>query len=129
LVAQSPNTDGYPCVTLRADGGNRKTLRVHQLVARLFVPNPDNKPEVNHRFGVKTDNHFSQLEWATHAENIQHAWDTGLLKSTTERSRKLSVAHSGKRMGKANFKSRPVVLVNTGEVFLVGQHGGDCLRT
>jgi hypothetical protein len=108
-----------PVVTLRGDDGERKTLRVHRLVALLFVPNPDSKPEVNHKFGDKTDNHFERLEWATHAENIQHAWDTGLLKSTASRSRNISDANVG-RVGAKNAVSRPVELVNTGEIFESG---------
>jgi len=111
------NEDGYPVITLRGDDGRRKTLRIHRLVAILFVPNPDDKPEVNHKSGNKLDNHHGNLEWMTHAENIQHAWDNNLLKSTVERSEKLSKAHKGKRTGKENPKSTPVVLLNTGDVF------------
>ncbi len=57
-----------------------KTRAVHRLVAMKFIPNPDNKPCVNHINGDKSDNRLANLEWATHAENSQHAVDTGLLK-------------------------------------------------
>jgi hypothetical protein len=45
-----------------------------------FIPNPENKPVVNHKKGKKHDCRASQLEWATVAENTQHAWDHGLCK-------------------------------------------------
>ena len=58
---------------------HRANLRVHILVAKAFIPNPDNKPEVNHKKGKKNDVRASQLEWVTPSENIQHAWDNGLM--------------------------------------------------
>jgi hypothetical protein len=56
----------------------RSTRRVARMVANAFIPNPDNKPEVNHKDGVKSNNCVSNLEWTTSSENSQHAYDTGL---------------------------------------------------
>lgn len=53
----------------------RKWCRVHIVVAIAWIPNPDNKPEVNHVLGKKWDNRASQLEWMTRLENLQHARD------------------------------------------------------
>lgn len=68
---------GYLLVTF-SNKQNHKAYSVHQLVAKAFIPNPQNKPEVNHLNGVKTDNSVNNLEWCTEHENIRHAWSTGL---------------------------------------------------
>ena len=73
-----PDSIGYKVVTLSVNG-KCTTHTVHRLVAIAFIPNPDGKPFVNHLDGNKHNNHISNLEWTTPAENIQHAWDTGLL--------------------------------------------------
>ncbi|MBQ6298277.1 MAG: HNH endonuclease [Selenomonadaceae bacterium] len=71
---------GYLRVVLYKDG-KQKTFLVHVLVARLFIPNPDNLPEVDHRYGMKFDNYVGNLRWATRNENIRYSYDLGLHKS------------------------------------------------
>lgn len=72
-----PYDDGNGYLRVKLDHDN---CRLHILVAVAFIPNPDNKPVVNHKKGKKHDCRASQLEWATISENTQHAWDHGLCK-------------------------------------------------
>ena len=60
--------------------GTDKAFLVHRLVAKAFVPNLYNKPEVNHKDGIKSNNYFGNLEWCTRSENAQHSFSTGLQK-------------------------------------------------
>lgn len=67
----------YVTVCLTKDG-TFSYPGVHRLVAQAFIPNPENKPEVNHKDGNKHNNNVTNLEWVTSKENIQHAIQTGL---------------------------------------------------
>lgn len=78
---------GYKHVFL----GNGDCSKVHRLVAEAFIPNPENKPEVNHIDGNKLNNHVSNLEWCTRLENMQHAFSKGLAKTKSGESAPRSI--------------------------------------
>lgn len=71
------DSKGYKQVNL-SKNGKASTCRVHRLIATEYIPNPENKPCVNHINGVRTDNRIENLEWCTKSENAIHAYRTGL---------------------------------------------------
>ena len=72
ILKQSFDRDGYKLITIWKNNKS-KTYRVHRLVTQAFIPNPNNKPEVNHINGIKDDNRVENLEWSTSKENINHS--------------------------------------------------------
>jgi hypothetical protein len=93
---------GYLYVQL-SKNQKQKSVSIHRLVAESFIANPLNKETVNHKDGNKTNNCLDNLEWMTHKENVQHAWQNGFC----EKKRFL--------LGKAN--SKPVVDIVSGNKY------------
>lgn len=69
----------YLMVRMVSDKSKNIKRYIHRLMAEMFIPNPDNKKQVNHIDGNKHNNSISNLEWVSHKENAKHASDTGLL--------------------------------------------------
>ena len=67
-------TNGYYRIGLY-NGKNKKYEFVHRIVAKTFIPNPENKPIINHKDGNKLNNNIDNLEWCTQQENVIHARD------------------------------------------------------
>ena len=98
----SINRHGYQVIGLIKDG-IYKQYYVHQLVAKSFIKNPYEYTIVNHLDGCKVNNYVENLEWCTQAENIKHAFKTGLMVPIC---------------GAKHYKSKPVRCLDNGMTFL-----------
>lgn len=87
---------GYLYVKLWIDGKSKAAF-LHRLVAQAYIPNPDNKPEVNHKNADKHDNYVSNLEWVTSKENKEHAKNNNLTKYS-----------KGEDTGRAKYKNSEI---------------------
>ena len=97
ILKPHTNTHGYPSVILCKNGKHHKNHRVHRLVAQAFIPNPQNKPYIDHINTIRNDNRIENLRWATREENDHNPIT---LKN---------------RIGKCGIK---IKCLNTGEVFV-----------
>lgn len=79
IVKNTEYLRGYLFVAL-SDGQRFKNYSLHRLVAKAFHPNPENKPQVNHKDGIKTNPRAANLEWNTSSENMKHAFRLGLVR-------------------------------------------------
>ena len=86
---------GYARVML-SKGGDNITVAVHRLVAKAFIPNPDNKPQVNHVDSNRLNNCVENLEWVTTKENVSHSFKFGF--------RKVGCEHFNSKLGIADVK-------------------------
>lgn len=82
---------------------------VHRLVAEAFIPNPTNKPQVNHKDGNKHNNHLTNLEWVTQSENMKHAFEFGLEKHGMKNK-----THTTESKNKMRKK---IVCIETGKIY------------
>ena len=105
IKAQFLDKKGYPYVTL-CKNGKLKSIKVHRLVAMAFIDNTENKPEINHINGIKTDNRVENLEWCTSKENSVHKTEV---------------------LGKGNI--RPVRCVETGIIYRSGLYASKLCKT
>lgn len=101
-------SDNYLKVIL-SKNNKQRTFRVHILVARTFIPNPENKPEVNHMDGDKSNNRVDNLEWNTRSENELHAYKNGLAKPSDKQ--KQAVA----KYAKENYSKKVIQYSLNGE--------------
>jgi hypothetical protein len=92
IMKSSIDANGYYSVQLFR--GKPDTREIHRLVGQAFIPNSENKAEINHINGVKTDNQIKNLEWVTRPQNMQHAFKTGLKTNEGEHNPKAKLSEA-----------------------------------
>lgn len=92
ILKQTISRAGYPTVALRKDTRSQRSYGIHRLLAETFIPNPENKPTVNHKNSIRTDYRLENLEWATWSENNSHAFEHG------NQVKKLGTDHPGSKL-------------------------------
>ena len=121
------NKNGYLKVRVNIEG-KKMSFSIHREVAKAFIPNPENKPQVNHIDGNKGNNCVDNLEWCTNQENVNHAMRNGLWKNNLKASqesnekRKKPVVGIGPNNEKKYFSS----VSNAEKEF--GRHVSDVLK-
>lgn len=110
IISLCKDKDGYLIFNLIKDKV-RKNCKVHRLVAENFIDNPKNKPQVNHKNGIKSDNRLENLEWCLPVENMKHAVKNGFYKSGKEHH----------NFGSKSKRSRIILNLENGVFF-------DCLK-
>lgn len=73
ILRQQTDRYGYNYIKLFDDSKKSKKMKIHRLVAKAFIPNPENKPQINHKDGNKQNNNYTNLEWVNQKENMNHA--------------------------------------------------------
>lgn len=122
ILKQEKTSNGYLRTTLSVSIINKKKrYLVHRLVGIVFIPNPLNKPYINHINGITTDNRFMKIEWSTQKENINHAINV--------LGRKY-IGHLGK-FGLLNHNSKKVKQINpvTNEIIKIWDSISDIKRS
>ena len=112
------NNQGYLSYILSING-NRKQYRAHRLVAKAFIPNTENKEEVNHIDGDKQNNNVLNLEWVTRSENQQHAWDNDLKPRLTGNKNGFYGKHHNEttRDKLSKMHNKAVINIDTGIIY------------
>ena len=112
------NGGGYFQVGL-CKNGKRKWSLVHRLVAMFFIPNPENKLDVNHKNLIKTDNQIENLEWCTNLENMQHAIKNGI-KMGFQKNHKFGKLTCGSKHGSAKLDENQVLEIR--KLYMTGNY-------
>lgn len=107
------NYKGYLCVNIYSNEGKQKYATIHRLVAKAFIPNPDNKPQVNHKDEVKTNNCVENLDWMTAKENNNYGTRIERITKAIDKDTRKAICEAARKVN-----SKPVTQYSKDEKFI-----------
>lgn len=131
VLKTQPDKKGYHRLRITINR-EKMSFKLHREVAKAFIPNPDNLPQVNHIDGNKDNNAVSNLEWCTNQQNAHHAIDNGLWDSVFKGAKRANEAQRkaiiGFYAGENTCYSRRFDSVGEAERYLNSRHISDVLK-
>ncbi len=100
----------------------KMTFKIHREVAKAFIPNPNNLPQVNHKDGNKKNNAVDNLEWVTNQENAQHAIRMGLWDSVIDGAKKENERRKIPIVGYCNGEVKHFASISEAERYVNSRH-------
>jgi hypothetical protein len=113
IINRSKDVNSYKAISLTKDK-IKKMLSVHRLVAQTFIPNPENKPQVNHIDSNPSNNNVNNLEWCTCSENMIHSIKYGKKSITLKKNEEIK---KHKRENRYKKMMKKVINIETKEIF------------
>jgi hypothetical protein len=114
LNKMKPQADKHGYLRIILSDKKKYFRFVHRLVAMAYIPNPENKPQVNHINGIKNDNRVINLEWVTAKENTHHAIDKNLVNNQGERNSGCKITYS---------QAKEIRLDNRTQILIANDYG------
>lgn len=87
IILSRHRTKGYCKVNLVDSFGRIKRKIIHRELGKLFIPNENNKPFINHKNSIRHDCRLQNLEWCTPKENVNHAWQNGKCETARDKAK------------------------------------------
>ena len=117
-ILSNKNKNGDYLSIVLCKGGKVRSTRIHRLVAEAFIPNPNGKPQINHKDSNRQNNNVGNLEWVTAKENSQHAIkaNPGMVAGLIEYRKKFKP----KRVAQTNLNGKLVY------IYMSAKHAGRC---